>query len=595
VIIVFLTFFVPLQSGSAEEEEDRDCMNPSRIHHSSAFFDPSYNELRARALAKAGHLEESIPWFLKASGGGKEDFPGTMELYCGQTYEKLGDFSEALKHYANGCFYFCGPLRADLLIKQNKFDEAMDLCNQGVNEGRKRQKEYRHQDYDKILFEWLLRRASIEISLQRYADAAADLKEAALWFAQDDSDNLNKCMREYEKLREHVSADSRILIQETDLPTPDKETIFKLLKFLVTTSKPVGVEALNNLIGSTLKVPGGIWVEPHADQQSFVTPSIGQVDYEATRDYDPASAWITVRIDTKRCALSHDSVESVMPVKTRLSSPIFDRCTGSPLKDAESWSLPAGTLILTFGSSGYRVLKEIEFRGTGICDDDPKDSRSQYASAMWCERHEDVETAMKHVTKAIALSAPDNQQLGRYYETRARLLDKLHETKSAIADSSMAVKKGGLAFIPMEVDLLAKDGKIEAAIDVLKAGIADTKFERERSLFELLTAKLYLQSNRFNEAIALAKSCISAEEKPDYNQKNRMPSYMGPYFEEVERMIAPAYVVKAKAEFGLGQFDEAHLSAEKAASLFFDIARIHCRDEILSWARAIPITNHAKQ
>jgi len=367
-MMVFLTFFLPWQSGSAKE--NMDCMTPNHIHHSSAYPDPTYNELRAKALVEAGHLEESIPWFLKAVSGNREAYPGTLELCCGQAYEKLGNFSEALKHYANSDFYYGGSPSAELLIRLNRLNEAMALCNQGVNEGRKRQKEYRHQDCDEVLFEWLLRRASVEIQIERYADAAADLKEAALWFAQDDSIHLHECMHEYEKLRGHLGSDIGLLIKETDLPTPDKNTVFKLLEFFTSTSKPISVEMLNSQIGSKLRVPGGIWVEPHADQQSFVSPSIRQVDYEATRGYDPAIAYIAVQIDTKNCALSHDSVESILPAKKRLSPPIYDRFSGSPMKDTESWSLPAGTLVLTFGHSGYRILKHIEFRGSGIYEED---------------------------------------------------------------------------------------------------------------------------------------------------------------------------------------------------------------------------------
>jgi tetratricopeptide (TPR) repeat protein len=571
-VIAFLMSLVPLQSGSAKEETD--CMSPTYIQHSSAFPDPTYDELRAQSLVDAGHIEESIPWFLSALSARGAKMRWKLEFDCGQAYEKLGNFSEALKHYGNGHPYYAGPARAELLIKLDRLTEAKELCNQGVIEGRKRQKEYTHQDYDKVLCDWLLRRASVEIRLEQYLDAASDLREAALWFAQDDGDQLRKCVSEYEKLRGHLAGSSGLSIKETQFPAQDKESVFKLLRFFVNTAEPVRVEMLNKQIGSKLKVPGGIWVEPHADQQHDVTPSLEQVDYRATHGYEPGSAWIEVRIGTKRCALSHDTVESLLTGMKRGSSPVYDRFNGFPLTDDESFSLPAGTLILTFGTSGYRVLKKMEWWGNEICDEDPTNAESQCGRSSWFERHGDFENALKHITNAIALSTQNNEQGGRYYETRARLLDKQHQTKSAIADASMSVKTGGLKYIPLEVDLLVKDGQIEAAVDVLKEGIASTKFERERSMFELLSAKLYLQMNHFEAAIESAKQCIGSEEQPDYNQKHRMPSYMGPYFYETERMSAPAYAVKAKAEFGLGRLDEARLDAELAASRFFDIAHV---------------------
>ena len=66
-------------------------------------------------------------------------------------------------------------------------------------------------------------------------------------------------------------------------------------------------------------------------------------------------------------------------------------------------------------------------------------------------------------------------------------------------------------------------------------------------------AKLYLQSHRFTEAVDSANACVSVEEQPDYKQKGRMPSYMGPYFSEVERMCAPCLRDQSQGRIRLGQ------------------------------------------
>ena len=386
-------------SCSAEEIKDTDCISPTRIHRSSAYRDLSYDELRALALTHEGHLEESIPWYLKALDT-KNDFSNRLELSCGQTYEALGNIPEALKHYEKGETYSTGPARAALLVKQGRLNDALDVCSRGVSESRKGQVEYLSQDYDSEFCKWLQRRSAVEVSLNHYKAAAADLKEAALWFAQDNSEQLQQCIDEYEKIRRHLKVNDSLLIKASDLPTEDKKSVFNVLNLFATTSKPISVQTLNKLIGAKLKVPGGAFVEPHADQKQYVTPSLSQVDYENTRGYDADSASINLRIGTKRCALDHDLVESILPADKRQQSLTIDRYSGFPIQDSESWSLPAGTLVLTFGHSGYRILKEIEFRANGIRDEKPNSPMSCMGCAVHLENHGDIENALMLISRS---------------------------------------------------------------------------------------------------------------------------------------------------------------------------------------------------
>ena len=69
-------------------------------------------------------------------------------------------------------------------------------------------------------------------------------------------------------------------------------------------------------------------------------------------------------------------------------------------------------------------------------------------------------------------------------------MEKQHKTEAAIADLRMAVSKGGLEYIPMEVELLVKDGQVEAAAEALSTGITVTKFERETFTFQIAHGKV---------------------------------------------------------------------------------------------------------
>lgn len=585
ILGTFLFAMVP-STCIGQEKEALECMSITRRRHSSAFPDPTYDELRARALAAAGHIPESIPWFIKALSRACTYSRPFLERECGEAFEKLGKSGEALDHYRKGGLYYSGQAEAALLIKLRRFDEAKRVCNRGV--AQERSFSHQYLSYDGDLCNWLRLRAEAEIELQDKKSAVSDLREAAACYAQNNTKLLEQCTASIQKLTSEHSDGS---IKPSDLPAQDKATVLKILKELTTLSADLDVNHVNRLTGASLKLPGAF---VNSDQQDKVTPSLYQIDYRTNEKFDPKTAFLRITLWTHNCAIPKEQILAALPPPSP-RVPITEWFGDSPIPNAATWNRPEGTLIISFEDSGFMVANYIEWRAAKLAPCRENNARSEYTSALRDEEHNDLRSATMHASKAadLVLSERDPVNLkGSILEERAKLYAKQNMMNKALSDSAEAVCAGGYQFLQTRIDLLVNCGQTTAALDELSMAISRSEYERERSLFRLLAAKLYLQEGRYVHAIESADECIVSEDKPDYADAGKMPRYMGPYFSEVERMSAPALVIKARAESKLARTDDAIRDADLAASRYFDIAQIECRDKVRDWAKRLTSSQH---
>ena len=164
--------------------------------------------------------------------------------------------------------------------------------------------------------------------------------------------------------------------------------------------------------------------------------------------------------------------------------------------------------------------------------------------------------ALEHASQAIALDAteksPSSQALSSHFMQRADIFTLQGQSIAAIEDVSSAVSLGGNEYLPAKIKLLVQAGRITDASDELNHGLSTSNYERERSMLRLLLAKLYLDSKEYAKAIDATTGCIQNEEDKQYALDDRQPPYMFSYL-RIERMSAPAHVIKAKAEAELGR------------------------------------------
>jgi tetratricopeptide (TPR) repeat protein len=146
--VIYATTIVallPIGTDACSESDLSDCMVKTEIHRSCFTFDPSYAELRSRALLAAGHAEESIPILQKLLSCYPHPPSGVIDAsrgdlvfseLCGQAYEQLGDFEKALKYYDDGDVVWAGKRSFAILMKQGRIAEAMAIADRAVKEAR---------------------------------------------------------------------------------------------------------------------------------------------------------------------------------------------------------------------------------------------------------------------------------------------------------------------------------------------------------------------------------------------------------------------------------------------------------------------------
>jgi tetratricopeptide (TPR) repeat protein len=589
VALIIIIVFSP---GSQSADIDlSDCLVQTEIPRSPRSRDPLYDELRAKALVAAGHYEESIPSFLKCFEKSPRDQWNSAERDCGLAYEKLGKFDEALKHYEKCDLYVTGKQRAALLIKLGRFEGAKKISDQEIQEERARLDKYQYDRYDDDLCAWLELRAAAEDRLHLQQAALSDLKVCALWYAQDNSLLEKQCIAKYNKLIDRSGMGKHLQISASDLPAEGKDSVLGLLKFICTVPTPLDVKDINKFAGSKLRTPGGRWIT--CDQQDRVSPAFWQMGYRTDRKFDPASALLQITVWRQHCAIDKRTIMAALPARKNGKSITLDWFNDRPLADAEVWTVPSGTLVLQFARSGFRVLQTIEWRGGKSQDpEDPSDSHAQERLAEQALAKMDLPLALEHASAAIAIeetaktASESSRPLSRYYMERAEILWQQQQLEAAIADASAAVRIGGAVYLPRKVEFLLQTGGVNVAIEDLGHGIATSNYERERAALQLLLAKVCLEHKQYSNAISAAERCIQSEENPD--SLDVVPSYMSGVFFITERMSAPAHLIKAKAEAGLGKFIDARHDGQIAADQFFDIAHIACRDKVRDWMKTLP-------
>lgn len=587
-----LHFALPANSSVSSNGLDlSDCMNRTTRHLSSAFPNPTYDELRARALLKAGHAKESIEWFLKALPSCRLEMQRQyLEVECGKAYEKVGMDDDAITHFKNAGTYVGGKERTVLLLKRKQFAEALKTCDEAIKDAHEREKKYHHPSYDRELAEWLGLRCAAKEGLNRDTEALADLYEATKYYGQDSSDRLEQLTSRFTELIKRQSAQKKFQLTASSLPSEGKTLALNLLKFLGKSTREISLPMLNQVIGTDLKVPGGIF--PNCDQKEQVGGAFWQVEYRTNKQLNPKTGLLEIIMWTTRTAIPKRTVMKIMPTSNRIKTPVYSVFNNEPIQNAEAWSFDHGILVLTFERSGFQVLSHIEWRADGLhaCEEQPNSDRKRELAEQ-AEHENKLDLALREVTTAISLELtadkPSPTDLTRCFLQRAEIHAKQNNLDSAIADAASAVKYGGNECLQKKIDYYLQAGKNDAAIAELKSTIQSSQFERERSLLGLRLGKILLTQKDYKQAIAISNIVIESESSDDYARREQQPEYMLRWFEETERMTAPALLIKAKAEEALGDLSTARRDAELASQAFFAIAKIECRDKILEWASTL--------
>lgn len=556
--------------ASSKFDDLSDCMVKTQVHRSSAFRDPTYDEIRAAGLLSCGHLNEALQCYKRIlevadSNGVRRDHEWYfLQNKVAETYERLGKIEDALEHYQQGD----GKKRVQLLVKLGRFKEALPECNKAIQEELAFKEKHHERRYGEELCDWLRLRGQVNAKLHQDSVALADFKEVAVCYAECDTKRLQEIQAECMKL-----LNKRLDVNVDDLPKEDADSVLKLLKFLVASSKPISTKSINQLAHSNLDAAS---VE-YCTQSDRTAPSFYNIQYRTTHNSDPASALVQIEIWTDRCAIPKDRVMKALSMYSTDPAPCLDWFSDTPLTNAEVWKSKNGVLILSFGGSGYKVLTQVEWRGSDLL--------AVKVPSRLLERavgKNEFEEALKLATNAIALEPNSSWN----YTNRAKVYEKQGNLKAAIDDATSAVKYGGLGCLPRKIDLMLKSNEVGEAINELECSIPISRFERQQALLELLLANIYLKDKQYDKAITAAESCITKEERPDYRSPGREPQQFGAAFSEVEPMSAPAHVIKAEAEFYLGQKSDARQDADTAANEFYTLGQIAHRDKVLSWVES---------
>jgi tetratricopeptide (TPR) repeat protein len=570
-------------------------MTATTRSHSSAFPDASYNELIAMSLQKNGKYEEAIEWYKKCLSSDSKFrldlFGKSIEMNLAKAYESIGRYDEALQHYAKGneCFEITPCIR--LLIKVGKYKEALSVCEKAIEVYNGYSKENNYYRVFPPYAQLLQLAAEAKIAMHQDNEALADLEKAALLFAEDDSSSLKECLEKADSIVRSNPDFKKVVIKPTDLPRQEQEKIFQLLDYVCSAKDHLNLKRINEITGATMRIPGGAF--PNSDQQDMVNLAIHQISFRK-EDFKTCNQLLSVRMWRKNCAIDKAAIMSKMPMHQRVTRPVLHLFGPGKENNIEAFDLPSGLLVLHFEKSGFQVLTEIEWRGQKQGSSNALKEVREFRDAMDnAIELKDKSSAYKLASAAISLNRKKSNEvcadyyLAQIYTERSELYEKDGKTDLAILDLKSAFTLEDYMNFPKLSALHIKNGKLTRAIEEAELAISKSKFAREKTYLKLHLARLYVQAKNYDKAINLADECIESESSSNYAQEDRLPPFMNKPFVEYERMIAPALLVKAQAEYGLGQKEKAIEDGEKSSKLFFELAHIECRDKIDRWLTEI--------
>lgn len=591
--ILALLTLVSVCPSDGKESETADlfeCMAPSVCETHAKNRPPSYDEKRAYAFMKMGKLDEAIHWFektrLKDYGGEWEEYGSQIDLALGEAHEKLGKYDEAARYYIKSEKHESARPRAALYLKMNRFYEALEICNKQIDKLLKNGISYFNSRYSKEYADWLQLSATAKAGMHENKEAVADFKKAALLYSEDNSEKLNECLSAANKIIERTPQENALVIRPSDLPRKGQDVIFELFDYLIAAEKSPDLKTINKLLGTKLRLPG-------RESQLVVSPALLRVDLHSSdkENYDLALLKIDVWRDN--CAIDKLSVTNFLPAPAYKAGPVYGFFDGEKLENAESWKLPSGTLVLYFARSGFQVLEKIEWR--------PNTAKMPTYGDFLPGMEWEIEKAIKMNNPALAyelaekaLKLPDekkvfdakDQILSRIYQNRIKLYLRDGKTDLAMADLKALSDLKAFRQFPEIINLFIENEKLKEAIEVTKYAASQSGFKREKTLLNLILARLLLQDKQYAEAFKLSTECIESESEPNSGmEKHSKDEYF--HFEKYESMTAQAHLIRAKAEFGMGQRSDAYRDGETAANLLFDLARVECSFRIREWIKTI--------
>lgn len=507
--------------------------------------------LRARNLLAAGHYQEAIVDY--AEGLPKWKVPSRFRRVAEQefalAFEKTGNIDDAIKHARAAKF---DSLLARLYLKKNRLNDAMAVADNNILDERIFDFENHNSQ---TLTQWLQLRSVLRCHLKQYADAVADLKEAATRYYENDTEASNTCARAANNLIERFKLGAPFKLETSKLPSSGKERVLELVKYLSTSSVPFQISELNRITRAHIELGGGTWDNIH-QEKADIRPFDG-LEYRVESENLKKPDLFMLHIATDQCCVPKAEIDSLFPANgTRIQAlSTWNSSDESP--DAEAWKLPTGRLFLRFGKSGARVLTYLEFNAP---EPDDKVSAVQLrnrAEAYW----DNTEKKIQALTDAIKL---DNKMIGLLID-RAHAYCEIGRFKEALIDAHRAVALGGRFYLEEQSIVEEKLGDFDAAIQHQQEYIGDRSPGPETTTRYTRLAELFVKDRKFQDALqSAAKALVDSKDR------------------------GAALFVKGQAEAGLGNFKEARADGKSAADYYFDNAEIIYRDRVLEWLKTIP-------
>lgn len=194
-----------------------------------------------------------------------------------------------------------------------------------------------------------------------------------------------------------------------------------------------------------------------------------------------------------------------------------------------------------------------------------------------------------HVTKQLnerdskTETKEDIKIRAHLYNRRAIINLELGRFDSALADAKEGSASGIISENNSYAQVLIELKRYEDCIKFIKMMPLSTLQQRDQNFWNLYLAKCYYLKKEFEMSIEIADSIISSEPLMDVEKRSEMK----PYLAAIDRMTAPALLVKAMSEYQLNQKDNSILDALTAEAEFLKISRVDCRDKVKNWRESL--------
>lgn len=507
-----------LSSGKRTDNDERWSRHSSDVG--------GLESTRAGNLAASGHYAEAIDQYTEAIEVAKKNQRGhhVADWFFQRSllYEKLGLSDRAIQDLVDASRVpIAGePARFKIalaLINHGKYVEAESLLKDCVKSGFSLFRSYHYY----------LLGYSQEKENQFAAAADSYRKAATLFSASGVTPPAEAALDAFNRVEK---ADPGLSMKDLKPPASNLPSMQKLVTALVTSKEVFNLDQLKELCGVSgfSESKEAFW--PARQREQF--PEIRSIRIEKLKT---GGKKLVVDLDTILCCVNRETIEPFL--KDSIS---VEQNFRADYGHIEGYRVPSGTVLITLLNGGFKSIKYLELYSLDASYPPPKRiSTNQSGSGAG-----QVSTRMSRVNQITRFRRDGN------FKTAEMVADEW--IKAEPSSSVPYIRKAELKAQQNDYD-----GAVATIDEALKAGVEDanSKNRYHGNLFLIMKGSYLLELKRFKEAL----ECL----------ERGFP----------ERLSPENLVLAARAEIGVGRYEDAEADLKEAMKEFFRSARIIKRDE----------------